>query len=166
MRVLPCPDFGRVHRMRRGPEGSRLCRSVAQLVVVDSERSEITRHGHAGKFQRLFDGISSRDVMLYSDLRQRASTRPLCVRKLVVGLQCNSLFCITANYELEGLSRHALAFRTYMLRNIGLAALPDRAATGATGACRLPPRARVALPRFGRARVAFADVIRSRAALA
>jgi hypothetical protein len=122
---------------------------VLQLVVVDSERSEITRNGHAGKFQRLFDGISSRDVMLYSDLRQRASTRPLCVRKLVVGLQCNSLFCITANYELEGLSRHALAFRTYMLRNIGLGALPDHAATGAIGAGRLPPRARAGLPRSG-----------------
>jgi hypothetical protein len=94
--------------------------------------------------------------MLYSDLRRRASTRPLCVRELVVGLQCNSLFCITANYELEGLSRHALAFRTYMLRNIGLAALPDRAATGAIGAfaslraharcLAAVRRARVALP--------------------
>ena len=133
---------------------------VLQLVVVDSERSEITRNGHAGKFQRLFDGISSRDLMLYSDLHQRASTRPLCVRKLVVGLQCNSLFCITANYELEGLSRHALAFRNYMLRNIGLA-LPDRPATGAIGAF-ASLRARRG---WAHARC-LADGIRSRTALA
>jgi hypothetical protein len=155
---MPRLRAGASHASASGPRGQAagFAGRLLQLVVVDSERSEITRNGHAGKFQRLFGGISSRDVMLYSDLRQRASTRPLCVRKLVVGLQCNSLFCITANYELEGLSRHALAFRTYMLRNIGLAALPDRAATGAIGAfaslraharcLAAVRRARVALP--------------------